>query len=125
MPGATVARRLIARLRGEQGVALITEWLGWLPIVLVTGLFVWQLLLYTWASTAASNAARTASRAEARGGNGVSAGRQSLDAPLRGRATIRVAGETATVRVSVPLIVPGWDSPVDVSSRATLPESNY
>src|SRR5262245_24309007 len=101
---------LLERLRDQRGLVLTSELAGWLPMLFLTGLCVWQVLLYLWAGTAASNAARTASRAEARGGNGVMAARQSLDPPLRKDATIRVAGETATVRVCVPLIAPWLDS---------------
>jgi hypothetical protein len=82
---------------------------------------VWQLLLFAWSATSASNAARTASRAEARGGNGVTAGRQSLDPVLRAGASVRLSGETATVRVRVPVISPGWRSPLSVTREATLP----
>ncbi|HEY1274822.1 MAG TPA: TadE/TadG family type IV pilus assembly protein [Thermoleophilaceae bacterium] len=118
---ALASRRTLELLRGESGLALTTEFVGWLPLLLVTGLCMWQTLLYAWSATAASNAARTASRAEARGGDGVAAGRRSLDPALRGGASVRVTGETAIVHVRVPVIAPGWDSSFEVTGTATLP----
>ena len=73
-------------------------------------MLIWQLLLVTWTFTQASNAARTASRVDARGGDPVKAGRNALTPGLRKHARVEMAGEKATVRVRIPIIVPGLDS---------------
>ena len=65
-PGtALMLRRLISEERGQAS----TELLGMLWWMLLCALAVWQLLLAAWAVDQAANAARTASRVEARGGD--------------------------------------------------------
>jgi hypothetical protein len=104
-------------LRDESGQASV-ELLGLLPYLLLVGLVVWQLLLATWAVTSASNAARTGSRVQSRGGDGRQAALDALDAPLREHARSRISGERAEVRVRVPILVPGLDSG-DLTVRRT------
>jgi TadE-like protein len=109
------------RLRGESGQASI-EFVGLLAWLLLAAVLIWQLLLVTWTFTQASNAARTASRVDGRGGDAVKAGRAALSPALRDGARIRMEGEKATVRVRIPIIVPGVD--VDgfmASGKAELP----
>jgi hypothetical protein len=111
--------RLVRDERGQASAELMgmTFWL------LLAAVFVWQLMLAAWTATQASNAARTASRVAARpDGDPAKAARNSLSKPLRGgfhRFTLE--GEKATVRVSVPIIVPGLQSGFSVSRSATLP----
>ena len=57
---------------------------------------VWQLLLVAWSFNQASNAARTASRVDGRGGDAVKAGRAALSPGLRDGARIEMKGERAT-----------------------------
>ena len=97
------------RLREEAGQAS-SEFVGLLAWLLLAAVLIWQLLLVTWTFTQASNAARTASRVDARGGDPVKAGRNALTPGLRKHARVEMAGETATVRVRIPIIVPGLDS---------------
>jgi hypothetical protein len=104
-------------LRDESGQASV-ELLGLLPYLLLAGLVVWQLLLATWAVTSASNAARTGSRVESRGGDGRKAALDALDGRLREHALSRISGERAEVRVRVPILVPGLDSE-DLTVRRT------
>jgi len=112
------------RLRDESGQASV-ELLGLLPYLLVAGLFVWQLLLATWAVTSASNAARTGSRVEARGGDGRKAALDALDAALREHARSRIAGERAEVRVRIPLLFPGLSTrDLTVQRVAEFPRTN-
>jgi TadE-like protein len=96
-------------LRGESGQASI-EFVGILMWLLLAGVLIWQLLLVTWSFTQASNAARTASRVDARGGDPVKAGRNALNPGLRKHAKVEMAGEKATVRVRIPIILPGLDT---------------
>jgi hypothetical protein len=98
-----------ARLCGESGQASI-EFVGLLAWLLLAAVLIWQLLLVTWTFTQASNAARTASRVDARGGDPVRAGRNALNPGLRKHARVEMAGEKATVRVRIPIVLPGLDS---------------
>ena len=60
--------------------------------MLLAALLVWQLLLVTWSFNQASNAARTASRADGRGGSGEKAGKAALSPGLRKHAKVEMAG---------------------------------
>jgi len=114
-------RRLAARLREETGQASI-EFAGVLVWMLLAALLVWQLMLVTWTFGQASNAARTASRADGRGGSGQKAGKAALSPGLREHAKIEMAGEKATVRVRIPIVIPGLDSDnLRASRSAELP----
>jgi Flp pilus assembly protein TadG len=113
--------RLRRAHREQRGQASV-EFAGVLVWLLLAALFIWQLLLVTWAFNQASNAARTASRADGRGGSGVKAGRAALSPGLREHARIRMAGEKATVKVRIPIVVPGLDSPRLLATKtAELP----
>jgi Flp pilus assembly protein TadG len=113
--------RLARAHRDQRGQASV-EFAGVLVWLLLAALFVWQLLLATWAFNQASNAARTASRADGRGGSAVRAGRDALSPGLRRHARVDMAGEKATVKVRIPIVVPGLDSPKLLATRtAELP----
>jgi len=114
----SVLRRLHRDQRGQASV----EFAGVLVWLLLAALFIWQLLLVTWTFNQASNAARTASRADGRGGSAQKAGRDALSPGLRDQAKIEMAGEKATVKVRIPIVVPGLDSPKLLATRtAELP----
>jgi hypothetical protein len=95
-----------ARLRDESGQASF-EVLGMLPFLLLVALASWQLMLGAWACTQASNAARTASRVHGRGGDERKAARGAVSKPLREGMRIRRDGDRVTVRVRIPIVVPG------------------
>ena len=112
----------LARVHREQRGQASVEFAGVLVWLLLAALFVWQLMLVTWTFTQASNAARTASRADGRGGSGEKAGRAALSPGLRKHAKIEMAGERATVRVRIPIVLPGLDSDrLRASRTAELP----
>jgi hypothetical protein len=113
---------VIARLRAHDGQASI-EFVGLLWTMVFVALAIWQLLLVTWAFTQASNAARTASRVHARGGDAAKAARNALTPVLRSHLYVRIAGEQAVVKVRIPIFVPGLfaDSVPRAVGRATLP----
>jgi len=114
--------RLLRRLHREQRGQASVEFAGVLVWLLLAALFIWQLLLVTWAFNQASNAARTASRVDGRGGDGVKAGREALSPGLRDHARVEMHGERATVRVRIPIIVPGLDTDgIKASRSAELP----
>jgi len=96
----------VSRLRDESGQASV-EFAGVLFWLLLAGLFVWQMMLVSWSFTQAGNAARTASRVEARGGDPEKAGRNALSPGLREHAKVTMAGDKATVKVRIPIVVPG------------------
>ena len=83
----------------------------------------WQLLLVTWTFNQASNAARMASRVEARGGDPRRPASQALSPGLRKHATVKgVTAERYDVTVRVPLLVPGLTSKnLEITRSATLP----
>jgi hypothetical protein len=109
-------------LRDERGQAS-AELMGMAFWLLLAAVCVWQLMLAAWTVTQAANAARTAGRVAARaGGDPEKAARNALSRPLRdGFHDFELEGEKATVRVRVPIIVPGLDTGLSVSRSATLP----
>lgn len=112
---------MIARLRDQAGQASI-EFVGMLWWLVVVALVVWQLMLVTWAFTQAGNAARTASRVHARGGDAVKAARNALTPVLRDDLVVDIHREQAIVKVSIPIFVPGVHSKsVQATGKAILP----
>jgi len=111
-------RRLISEERGQAS----TELVGMLWWMLLCALVVWQLLLTAWAVDQAANAARTASRVEARGGDSEKAARWAVSPGLRDGLRVNVAGETAKVSVRIPIVLPGLgDDRLRASRTAILP----
>ncbi len=109
------------RLSDERGQASV-EFAGVLFWLLLTAFVVWQLMLVTWTFTSASNAARTASRVEGRDGSGTKAGKAALSPGLRDHAKVTMSGEKATVKVRIPIVIPGLDSPELLATKsAELP----
>jgi hypothetical protein len=105
-----VSRRFWHRLHAEQAGQASVEFAGVLFWLLLAGFAVWQMLLVTWTFNQASNAARTASRVDGRGGNAEKAGKASLTPGLRHDAEVHMQGEKATVTVRIPIVFPGLDS---------------
>src|SRR4051794_120137 len=108
---------MTGRLRDESGQASV-EFAGVLFWLLLAAFVVWQLLLVTWTVDQASNAARTASRVDARGGDPAKAGRNALSPNLRRHAVVTMRGERATVSVRIPIVVPGLGSDRVRASRS-------
>ena len=115
-------RRLRRAHRDQRGQASI-EFAGVLVWLLLAALFVWQMMLVAWAFNQASNAARTASRVEGRGGDPEKAGRDALSPGLRKKARITMrTAEQAEVRVLIPIVIPGLEHPDFAATKtATLP----
>ena len=91
---------MIARLRDESGQAS-AELMGMIWWLVLVTVIVWQICLVAWTYTQVSNAARTASRVEGRGGD----------------------GEKAVVKVKMPLLIPGLldSDQLLATGRAELP----
>lgn len=112
-----------ARLADESGQAS-AEVMGMVFWLLLVTLIVWQICLAAWTYTQASNAARTGSRVEGRGGDARKAAKNALSKPLQKTIkAIDVDGDKVTVRVKMPLLVPGLLSTEKVTATrfAELP----
>jgi hypothetical protein len=112
-----------ARLADESGQAS-AEIMGMMFWLLLVTLIVWQICLVAWTHTQASNAARTGSRVEGRGGDAKKAAKNALSKPLQKTVEkITVSGEKVTVRVRVPLLIPGVFSSKNLiaTRKAELP----
>lgn len=95
------------RLADESGQAS-AELMGMLFWLVLVTVIVWQIALAAWTYTQVSNAARTASRVEGRGGDAKKAARNALSTPLQKNIEeIEIEGDRATVKVRMPLLVPG------------------
>ena len=117
-------RELSGGRRREAGQAS-AELVGMLWWMLLAALVVWQLLLAAWTTVSASNAARTGSRVESRGGQAEEAAVSALSSPLRRHAQARATGETVRVRVRIPVIVPGLSvDDLTVTKSATFPRTD-
>jgi hypothetical protein len=117
-------RRLLREERGQASAELM----GMLWWLLLAALFAWQLMLGAWTVTQTSNAARTASRVQARpDGDPEKAARNALSGPLRGgfvEDRFKLDGERATVVVRIPIIIPGVTADGFTAKRsAELPGS--
>ncbi len=111
-------RRLIAEERGQAS----TELMGMVWMLFFVALIVWQLLLAAWAVDQTANAARTASRVEARDGNADKAAHWAVSNGLRKGMKVEIDGDTATVSIRVPIIVPGLgDDRLRIERSANLP----
>ncbi len=107
------------RLADEAGQAS-AELMGMLGWLLLVTLIVWQVCLAAWTYTQVSNAARTGSRVEGRGGDGEKAAKNALSDPLRKTVQrIKVDGEKATVEVRIPLLIPGLLTSKDLVAKRT------
>ncbi len=111
-------RRLIFEERGQAS----TELVGMLWWMLLCALVVWQLLLAAWSVDHAANAARTASRVDARGGDAKKAARYAVSGGLREGLKVKMTGEKAEVSVRIPIVFPGLgDDRLRATRSATLP----
>ena len=111
-------RRLIHEERGQAS----TELMGMVWWMFLVALLIWQLLLAAWAVDQAANAARTASRVQARDGNADKAAHWAVSSGLRKGMKVEIDGDTATVSVRVPIVFPGLgDDRLRIERSATLP----
>lgn len=110
--------------KGQAGQASV-ELAGSLWLVLLAALTAWQLALAGWTAVGAANAARTAARAYSRTGDSASAvtdGHQSLSGyALDTGSEVGLNAGTATVRARIPLLLPGFASPLHVTATADMP----
>ena len=96
-----------ARLAGQSGQAS-AELMGMLFWLLLVTVVLWQVALAAWTYTQVSNAARTASRVDGRGGDAEKAARNALSNPLeKNIKSFKIEGDRATLTVKMPLLFPG------------------
>jgi hypothetical protein len=114
----------VSRLWREQRGQASAEFMGMVFWLLLAAVVAWQLMLAAWTVNQATNAARTASRVAARpGGDAEKAARNAVSGPLRrGFHDFREDGETATVHLKIPIILPSVSADgLTVTRSATLP----
>jgi pilus assembly protein CpaE len=128
-------RGLLARLGGERGQTTV-EFIGMFPILLVTVLLLWQIAITGYTYVAAGHAAREGARELATDPTdpaqeqGMSqkerdkqpyrvAARNDLQHAWRGSSEVELRGKvTVSVRLSVPVLIPGIKSPVKIGTTA-------
>lgn len=115
--------QLTHRLRGQDGQASV-EFLGALPLLVIAALLVWQLVLFGTVMTSAQNAARTGSRAASLHSDGEKAAMNALRPSFRDDADVSESPDgKVTVKVKVPLLVPGIPLPLSVTEAAAIPNT--
>jgi TadE-like protein len=97
----------VRRLRREQAGQASIEFIGSLSLILLSALAMWQMAIVMWTYNQASNAARTASRVDGRGGDARKAARNALSPALRDDLQFELDHGKATVRVLIPILAPG------------------
>jgi uncharacterized protein (UPF0333 family) len=102
-------------MRSERGQATV-ELVAIVPALVLACVIAWQLVLAGHTAWVAAHAARAGARAAAVGADGRAAARSVVP----GSVVTQLDGGRVRVRVAVPLLVPGWRSPVRVSATAGL-----
>ncbi|MFL5826400.1 MAG: TadE/TadG family type IV pilus assembly protein [Thermoleophilaceae bacterium] len=102
----------------RDGGQATVETVALLPVVVAVGLVGWQLTLAGHAAWLCANAARVAARAEAVGRDGPAAARSALPASFERGLRVSHEGELLRVRVRVPWVVGGGQTPLSVAASA-------
>jgi hypothetical protein len=114
---------MLQLLKEERG-QVATEFMGMLWLLFLGAVFVWQIMLVAWSADQAANAARVATRVEARDGNPKKAAHWAVSSGLRDGMQVDINGDKATVSVRIPIIFPGLgDDKLRIGRSATLPSS--
>jgi hypothetical protein len=107
----------VARDDGQAAVELVAV----VPVLLVVGLVVWQLVLVGHGAWLAAHAARAAARADLVGEDATAAARSALPGALEpGLQVERRDSGGVEVRVPVPVVRRAWSGPVRLAARASL-----
>lgn len=112
--------RALLRLASGSGQASV-EMVAVLPLVLLVGVAVWQVVLAGHTLWTCANAARVAARAEAVGDDPERAARTALPDGLERGMDVRQDGSgRVEVRVQVPFVLHRWQTPIRVAATAHL-----
>lgn len=109
------------RRRGDRGQVAV-EFLGMVPLILLTLALLWQVVLVGYTYTLAGNAADEAARAEAVGDDCGEAALRHLDGAWKsGARPVCSSGggvSTAVVEIRVPVLFPGIGGLFPVEAKA-------
>ena len=109
---------LLARLGGERGQST-AEFMGLFPILLIVIFALWQIALTGYTFVTAGHAARAGARMLAVNDQFERAAREDIPRAWRDHARIEKRGDvTVSVRLRVPLLIPGIKTPLTVGSTA-------
>ncbi|MBV8946506.1 MAG: AAA family ATPase [Solirubrobacterales bacterium] len=117
------AKRIAARFAGESGQVTV-EFAGLLPLLLVTLVLVWQMVLVGMTYVFASHAARAGARALAVSDDASPAAVKDLPTAWRGDTVVSPSTNgdgygSVEVKVKLPVLIPGLlDLPVTINSSA-------
>ena len=106
------------RFRDERAQATV-EMVAVLPALVLACVIAWELVLAGHTAWLAAHGARAAARAVAVGRDG----RAAAQSVARRASVSSLGGGRVRVSVPVPLLLPGWGSPVRVSATAGLASS--
>ncbi|MFD3947089.1 TadE/TadG family type IV pilus assembly protein [Streptomyces sp. NPDC058579] len=116
----TSGRTACARGDDDRGQVAV-EFLGMVPLILITLVLLWQCVLVGYTFTLAANAADEAARVCAVGGDYGAAGKRHVGEAWGARVGCDASGDLAqaTVRLQVPVLFPGTVSfPFPVTGEA-------
>jgi hypothetical protein len=106
-------------MRGSRGQASV-ELLGSLPVVLLVGLVLLQLLAVGYAAALAGNAAESAALAVAGGGEAVAAARDAVPGWSRAGMRVTVRGGRVEVRMRPPSALDALSRKLEVQAHAAV-----
>lgn len=106
-------------MRGERGQAAV-ELIGALPVLLVLGIAITQLLAVGYAAVLAGNAAEAGALALAARADPEASARNALPGWGRARASVGVSGGRVTVRLRPPSLVSALARRLEVASTASV-----
>ena len=109
----------MSRCRGECGQASV-ELLGALPVVLLVGLVLLQLLAVGYSAVLAGNAAEAAALAVAGGGEALGAARAAVPGWSRARMRVQVRGGRVEVRMRPPAAIEALARKLEVEAGAAV-----
>ncbi|MEV4424713.1 TadE/TadG family type IV pilus assembly protein [Streptomyces sp. R-07] len=107
-------------IRDDDRGQVAVEFLGMVPLILLTLALLWQVVLVGYTYTLAGNAADEAARAYAVGDDCGEAARRHLDGAWTAEPSCSTSGgmATAVVDVKVPVLVPGFGGLFTVRGKA-------
>jgi hypothetical protein len=109
----------VSRLERERGQATL-ELVGAVPLVIVVGLVVLQLLAVGYAAVLAGNAAEAGALALVAGGDARAGARESLPGWSRARASVYVSHGSVRVRIRPPSPLAAVAGRLAVSAHAAV-----